>query len=188
MSRTRSPNRSCSPRVRPNTLPPARDVDAGDEHALVAGELGFERGADRVHRAEHRRVGRRAPAVRRRSGRGADDEVGQRGDRRSSSSRRAASTASSSSRRDRRLHRRRARRRRRPPIGAGARGRAADRAPPTPGPRRSIGSAAGRLRSGRASGRSPPRRRRDRARRAPRRRPSCIAAAVATTSLPSTAT
>ena len=64
VSRTRSPNRSCRPRVRPKTLPPARDVDAGDEHTLVVGELRFERGADRVHRAEHRSVGGAAPAVR----------------------------------------------------------------------------------------------------------------------------
>ena len=33
------------------------DVDARDEHPLVGGELGFERVVDRVHRAEHRRVG-----------------------------------------------------------------------------------------------------------------------------------
>ena len=43
------------------------DVDPGDEHALVAGELGFERGPDRVHRAEHRRVGGRRAAARRRA-------------------------------------------------------------------------------------------------------------------------
>ena len=82
VSRTRSPKRSCRPRVSPNTLPPAADVDARDEHALVAGELGFERGADRVHRAEHRRIGgrrRRLGAF----GSRADDEVGQRGGRRS---------------------------------------------------------------------------------------------------------
>ena len=67
VSRTRSPKRSCRPRVRPNTLPPGRDVDPRDEHALVAGELGFERGADRVHGAEHRGIGgrrRRLGAVR----------------------------------------------------------------------------------------------------------------------------
>ena len=54
------------------------DVDAGDEHAVVARELGFERGMDRVHRAEHRCVvadGRRLGAC----GSGADDEVVQRG-------------------------------------------------------------------------------------------------------------
>ncbi len=65
----------------PNTLPPAADVDPRDEHALVAGELGFERGADRVHGAEHRGVGgrrRRLGAF----GSRADDEVGQRGGRR----------------------------------------------------------------------------------------------------------
>ena len=33
------------------------DVDAGDEHPVVGGELGLERVVDRVHRAEHRRVG-----------------------------------------------------------------------------------------------------------------------------------
>ena len=70
VSRTRSPKRSCRPRVRPNTLPPARDVDARDEHAVVVGELGFERGADRVHRAEHRRVVGAGAAARRASGRG----------------------------------------------------------------------------------------------------------------------
>ena len=58
-----------------------RDVDPGDEHALVAGELRFERGADRVHGAEHRGIGgrrRRLGAFGSRAG----DEVGQRGGRR----------------------------------------------------------------------------------------------------------
>ena len=32
------------------------DVDTRDEHAIVRGELGFERGSDRVHRPEHRRI------------------------------------------------------------------------------------------------------------------------------------
>ncbi len=41
-----------------------RDVDPRDEHTLVARELGFERGSDRVHRAELRRVGRRGRAAR----------------------------------------------------------------------------------------------------------------------------
>jgi hypothetical protein len=35
------------------------DVDAGDEHALVGGELGLERVVDRVHHPERRVVGRR---------------------------------------------------------------------------------------------------------------------------------
>ena len=42
------------------------DVDAGDEHPLVGRQLGLERGADGVHRAEHRGVGgqrRRARAT-----------------------------------------------------------------------------------------------------------------------------
>jgi hypothetical protein len=51
--------RSCRPRVRPNTLPPAADVDPGDEHPLVAGELASSAVADRVHRAEHREHRRR---------------------------------------------------------------------------------------------------------------------------------
>ena len=74
-----------------------RDVDPRDEHALVAGELGFERGADRVHGAEHRRVGGR----RRRLGR---VRVAARATKSVSvaaagaGKRRAASTASSSSR------------------------------------------------------------------------------------------
>ena len=43
----------------PEHVAAGADVDAGDEHPVVAGELGLERGADRVHGAEHRRVGRR---------------------------------------------------------------------------------------------------------------------------------
>ena len=124
VSRTRSPKRSCRPRVSPNTLPPAADVDAGDEHPLVGGELGLERVVDRVHRAEHRRVGGR----RRRLG-----PVGPRRGRRS----RAASAAAGVGEppggldgvvelaRDRRLAAPRSSSSATPAsIGAGARGRA----------------------------------------------------------------
>ena len=40
----------------PEHVATGRDVDAGDEHALVVGELALERRPDRVHRAEDRRV------------------------------------------------------------------------------------------------------------------------------------
>ena len=164
------------------------DVDPGDEHALVAGELGFERGADRVHRAEHRCIG--GAAGRRlggRSGRGrttksASVAAGGR------ASCRAAVDGFVELARDRRLHGCER------VVGdagrsaAGARGRAAGRALPTREPRRAIGSARGRLRSDRASGRWSPRRRPDRVPRASPRPPTRIAVAVATTSLPSTAT
>ena len=58
------------------------DVDAGDEHPLVGGQLGLERVVDGVHRAEHRRVVGRAAAARGASGRGPGDEVEQRRRRR----------------------------------------------------------------------------------------------------------
>jgi len=40
----------------PEDIASGADVDAGDEHAVVAGELSFECGTDRVHGAEHRRI------------------------------------------------------------------------------------------------------------------------------------
>ena len=108
VSRTRSPKRSCRPRVSPKTLPPAATSIPATKHALVVGELRFERGADRVHGAEHRSVGgrcRRFGGVRV----GAGDEVGQRraagaGNRRAPRPRRRARARP-------RLHRERARRR-----------------------------------------------------------------------------
>ena len=110
------------------------DVDPGDEHALVAGELDFERAADRVHRAEHGRVG----GGRRRFGplgAGAHDEVGERRDRGRRHLARGVDRVVELAR-DRRLAASRSCRRRRPPTGAGARARAAGRAPPTRAPRR----------------------------------------------------
>ena len=65
VSRTRPGNWSARPRVRPNTLPPAPTSIAGDEHAVVGGQLGLEGRTDRVHRAEHRCVrGRRGGSAR----------------------------------------------------------------------------------------------------------------------------
>ena len=138
--------------MRPNTLPPAADVDPGDEDALVA-----RRARLRARRGSRPSCG--TPGRRRRGAGGsapygsrADDEVGQRGRRRA---RRADGGIDRvvELARDRRLHRRErvvgdARRR-----GAARVRPAAGRAPPTPRPRRPIGTAAGRLRSDRASGR-----------------------------------
>ena len=97
VSRTPVAEPSCRPRVRPNTLPPVADVDAGDEHPVVAGELGFERGADRVHGAEDsaRRRPAAAGSATRRSRRAATKSVSVAAV--GLASRRAASTASSSS-------------------------------------------------------------------------------------------
>ena len=77
VSRTRSPKRSCSPRVRPNTLPPAATSIPATNTRSSRGELHLERGADRVHGAEHRGIGGRSRRLGP-FGRGADDEVGQR--------------------------------------------------------------------------------------------------------------
>ena len=154
MSRTRSPNRVVQAAGQPEDVAAGADVDAGDEHALVGGELGLERVADRVHRAERpaRRLGRwRGRLGTRRSG--SDDEVVQRRRRRVPA------------RRGPRRPRRRARAR--PTLRSAAtrvvgdagvaqavpRGPRAGRAPPTPAPPRACGSAPGRPRSGRASGR-----------------------------------
>ena len=51
------------PAGEPEDVAAGADVDPGDEHPLVAGQLGFERGADRVHGAEHRRVRSAAAAA-----------------------------------------------------------------------------------------------------------------------------
>ena len=88
----------------PEDVAAGADVDAGDEDAVVLGELGRQGGADGVHGAEHRRVlgrrgrlgprrprpARRSPSASRRPG---------------PASRRAASTAPSSERRRRGLQR-----------------------------------------------------------------------------------
>ncbi len=77
VSRTRSPNRSCSPRMSPNTLPPAATSMPATKTLVVAVELDLEGVVDRVHRAEDRRVvghGRRLGAIRPRS----HDELVQR--------------------------------------------------------------------------------------------------------------
>ena len=76
MSRTRSPKRSRSPRVSPNTLPPAADVDSGDEHSLVVVQLVLERAlwmASIVRNNGRVCAGRRFGS---RRDRGAQNEVG----------------------------------------------------------------------------------------------------------------
>ena len=80
VSRTRSPNSIGEPPGEPEDVAAGADVDAGDEHPVVCGELGLERGADGVHGAEHRCIagGRRRLRPRRP---GPHDEVGQRGRR-----------------------------------------------------------------------------------------------------------
>ena len=153
VSRTRSPKRSCRPRVRPNTLPPAAtSMPATNTRSSVASSASSA-DVDRVHRAEHRRVG---------GGRGrlgafgsrAGDEVGQRRDRRRGHAPRRVDRVVELAR-DRRLH----------AIRASSSLTPADRsrrACTSSGSRAShsaqlfgrSGSAAGRLRSGRASGRS----------------------------------
>ena len=80
----------------PEHVAAGRDVDSRDEHPLVAGQLGFERGADRVHGAEHRRHRWPAPAVRR-ARVAARTTKSVRVVGAGAVSRRAASTASSSS-------------------------------------------------------------------------------------------
>ncbi len=60
---------------------PGRDVDARDEHALVRVQLHFERGSDRIHRAEHRGICGRARRFGPLGSR-PHDEVRQRRDRR----------------------------------------------------------------------------------------------------------
>ena len=55
-------------------------IDPRDEHTLVVREFDFERGADRVHRAEHWSVGGRCRRLGTFGSR-ADDEIGQRGRR-----------------------------------------------------------------------------------------------------------
>ena len=55
VSRTRSPNSIVQSSCQPEHVAAGTDVDPGDEHAIVGGELGVERGADRIHGAEHRR-------------------------------------------------------------------------------------------------------------------------------------
>ena len=158
VSRTRSPNLSWSPRISPNTLPPSADVDAGDEHLGVVRQLDLERVVDRIHHAEHRRVGGR------RGGFGMRRAFAQRRSRASvatsgAADARAVATASSSSRVDRS-----------PPASPSSRGVDAERLEPpalddragrAPSTRRArcrSGSAADRLRSGRASGTWSPRR------------------------------
>ena len=56
VSRTRSPNCSCSPRVSPKTLPPAPTSMPATNTRSSSASSDLEGGADRVHRAEHRRV------------------------------------------------------------------------------------------------------------------------------------
>ena len=144
-----------------------RDVDAGDEDALVARELDFERGADRVHRAEHRSIGgRRGRLGPFGSGRVTkSNRLAGRGRASSAAPRRPASSSSRATDAciafERVVGDTRGR-------ASGPRAPAAGRALATPPALRPIGSAAGRLRSDRASGTSPPRRSRVRARRGPR--------------------
>ena len=144
VSRTRSPNRSCRPAHQPEDVAAGADVDAGDEHALVAG-----RARPRGRRGSRPWCGRPA---RRRPGRGGsvacgprpDDEVG------------AASSALGAGEAAGLLHgRRRApgppttpgrrSRRRRSPADRStrARARAAGRAPATRAAPRATGSARG---------------------------------------------
>ncbi len=52
VSRTRSPNSSCRPRVSPNTLPPAATSMPATNTPLVGRQLGLERIVHRVHDAE----------------------------------------------------------------------------------------------------------------------------------------
>ena len=187
VSRTRSPNWSWSPRVSPNTLPPVADVD---RRRRTPGRRSPT--PSRGRRGSRPSCGR--PARRRAAGRlgmlraRAHDVVGRVVATSGRAAARAASTASSRSLRDGRFQRP-------DPVGgrprrtrAGGRGRRAGRAPSRRRPRCSVGTAAGRPRSDRASGTWSPRRSSGRRRRARHRPRPAIAAAVAVTSLPSTAT
>ena len=172
----------------PEHVAAGADVDAGDEHPLVAG-----RARPRGRRGSRPWCGRSARPSARLGGSGSC------GRGRTTKSCRPSALGRASSRA--------ARRRRRAPAAT----EASSASMHVVGDRRPIaeprcvheqrvallplaqlvgatGSAAGRPRSGRASGRSRPRRRSDRARRAPPRPPRPSATAVATTSLPSTAT
>ena len=186
VSRTRSPKRSRSPRVRPNTLPPSpTSMPARKTRSSAASsDSSALRMASMVRKTVRRSAG---------SGRLvepwalADDEVEERGRRRL-----GCGTGPLDGLVQLGLppmtRARRSRRRRRRPRGAGAGGRPAGRAPAIPPALRASGSAGGHPRSGRASGRWSPRRGQVRAPiRAAGTAPP-MADAVATTSLPSTPT
>ena len=80
VSRTRSPKRSCKPRVRPNTLPPAAtSMPATNTRSSVSSSTSSAARIG-VHRAEHRSIGGRRRRFRP-FGTGPDDEIGQRRDR-----------------------------------------------------------------------------------------------------------
>ena len=157
VSRTRSPNRSCEPAREPEDVAAGADVDAGDEHALVG-----RRARPRARRGSRPSCG--TPARRRRAA-GGSARAGRARTTKSVSV--AGGRARQPPGRVDRLvelvgHRRLERLDRVVADAGGAEPArvddAAGRAPPTPAPRRATGSAAGRPRSGRASGRWRPRR------------------------------
>ena len=162
------------------------DIDPRDEHATVGRQLGLEGRTDRVHGAEHRCIRRgrgRLGATRA----GPRHEAGQRADGRARRAR-EPSRPPHRARRPRRPRGRRARRRSRLRRPARARAARAGRWPSTPRAPPASGSARGRPRSARASGRSSPPPPSGPARHEPPQRRLPSPPPTAWTSLPSTAT